>query len=80
MLVSGDPRQQGSCVFRHHIAAPGDMVVGPDQRQVALVEGADIGVRHIEDCERNAASRGGVRECGGLRSPRSEPKQSQAAP
>src|SRR5262245_12746925 len=54
-----DSGDQALWIGGRRIAAPGDILVGPHQYEIALVKVARFGVRHVEDLQRHPASAGG---------------------
>src|SRR4051794_7525066 len=53
--VTRQARQQCICVRRQAIAAPGDVLIGPDERELAAVERTRFRNGDVEHGERNSA-------------------------
>ena len=53
-------------VYGCGVATPGDVLIGPDEDEVALVEGTSVCVADVDDLERHAPLLRGIEERGHL--------------
>src|SRR6476620_8096645 len=73
------PSDQAVGIGWRRVAAPRDILVGPNERKVAAVEIARVALRQVDHLERHAAlvRRGLDRAC--VRRPAAEPQQREAS-